>query len=364
MTVRRRIFISYRHVEPDQTVARAVGEALDAEHDVFADWKIVAGQRWGDVIDSELHTCDTLIAFTSKESADRDTVLAEVATAHDIRRNGRPAIIPVRLAFDGPLRYPLRAYLDFFQHLSWKNTEDTPKLIGQLKEALEPGAEGSRGRPSITAEQKKRQGLLRQIRLDYVEALLAQSLYSVAPLQLGFLSDSGSVERPINAIVSFPDQPAQALPPGTRITEIFDQSAGAMLLLGDPGTGKTTLLLELARDLLDRADADENQPIPVVANLSSWALPRKLKDWLVQDLNQRNHFRQRRRGSGSPTRRFCRCWTGWTKLLPIAGTPVRTLSMSFAASSGLFRSLYAAPRESIKSSARDCNCAPPLLFSL
>lgn len=56
-----------------------------------------------------------------------------------------------------------------------------------------------------------------------------------------------------------------------RILDVFDEVGGALLILGAPGTGKTTLLLELARDLLDRAEHDPTHPIPVVFPLSSWA---------------------------------------------------------------------------------------------
>src|SRR5207245_10854144 len=40
---------------------------------------------------------------------------------------------------------------------------------------------------------------------------------------------------------------AQALPSGTTIKEVFDQARGRLLILGEAGTCKTSLLLELAR---------------------------------------------------------------------------------------------------------------------
>jgi predicted NACHT family NTPase len=55
---------------------------------------------------------------------------------------------------------------------------------------------------------------------------------------------------------------------------VFDRLGGGLLILGAPGSGKTTALLELARHLLDKAEADEHQPIPVVFNLVSWAAHR------------------------------------------------------------------------------------------
>ncbi|HBE28467.1 MAG TPA: hypothetical protein DDW25_06195, partial [Ktedonobacter sp.] len=43
------------------------------------------------------------------------------------------------------------------------------------------------------------------------------------------------------------------------------------LLLGAPGTGKSTALCELAHELLLRAEQDPTHPLPVIVNLSSWA---------------------------------------------------------------------------------------------
>jgi multisubunit Na+/H+ antiporter MnhB subunit len=61
-----------------------------------------------------------------------------------------------------------------------------------------------------------------------------------------------------------------------------------LLILGAPGSGKTTALLELARHLLDRAETDPAQPMPVVFNLSSWAARRlPLDQWLIDELHSR-----------------------------------------------------------------------------
>ncbi len=55
--------------------------------------------------------------------------------------------------------------------------------------------------------------------------------------------------------------------------------------LGEPGAGKTTLLLELARTLLNRAENDDRERIPVVLTLSSWGRNRQpLATWLVDEL--------------------------------------------------------------------------------
>ncbi len=66
----------------------------------------------------------------------------------------------------------------------------------------------------------------------------------------------------------------------------YDEADGALLILGEPGSGKTTLLLELARDLLDRAEQDETHRMPVVFNLSSWAVKQQPSSMLRVDSRQ------------------------------------------------------------------------------
>src|SRR5689334_6018006 len=58
------------------------------------------------------------------------------------------------------------------------------------------------------------------------------------------------------------------LPPETSIIQIYDRVHGNLLILGEPGSGKTILLLDLLHELLMRARDDE-EPLPMVFQLSS-----------------------------------------------------------------------------------------------
>ena len=81
------------------------------------------------------------------------------------------------------------------------------------------------------------------------------------------------------------DQPDRVLPSGQKMADVFNEMRQALLILGEPGSGKTTMLLELARDLIDRANKDSTLPVPVVFNLSSWAEKQQpLVQWLAADL--------------------------------------------------------------------------------
>jgi hypothetical protein len=62
-----------------------------------------------------------------------------------------------------------------------------------------------------------------------------------------------------------------------------------LLILGAPGSGKTIALIELLQPLLEQAKADNNQPIPVLFNLSSYGSPpdgRDFRGWLVTTLER------------------------------------------------------------------------------
>ena len=77
-----------------------------------------------------------------------------------------------------------------------------------------------------------------------------------------------------------------ALPKNASIATIFADLQRELLILGAPGAGKTTLMLQLAQHLVGMAERDDTQPIPVVINLSSWAARRgTLEDWLTERLN-------------------------------------------------------------------------------
>jgi len=137
-TARARIFISYKRVEPDASVAREVFAALSQQHDVFIDQIMSVGVRWGERIEAELHQADFFIAFLSAESIHSEMVAAEVTTAYHLTKSqdGRPVILPVRLAYRESFPYPLSAYLDAINWAFWQGHDDTPRLVAELRQAI------------------------------------------------------------------------------------------------------------------------------------------------------------------------------------------------------------------------------------
>lgn len=63
--------------------------------------------------------------------------------------------------------------------------------------------------------------------------------------------------------------------------------------MGEPGVGKTTMLLKLAEELVNRAKSDSEHPIPVLFSLSSWKNDNQtIKDWLVDQLKDKYGVRK------------------------------------------------------------------------
>lgn len=134
--------------------------------------------------------------------------------------------------------------------------------------------------------QRNRQAMLQLVRTTWVEGVLEQSLHGAAMIELGMEERADAVERPWDTMVQMLEGPRHQLPCSTRIVDVFDEMNRSLLILGEPGAGKTTMLLELASDTIERAEGDVTEPIPVVFNLSSWAEKRlPIAEWLVEELN-------------------------------------------------------------------------------
>ena len=80
--------------------------------------------------------------------------------------------------------------------------------------------------------------------------------------------------------------------PDINIGDIFDKPelGRRLLILGAPGSGKTTMMLELAKNLLARSLNYSDQPIPVILNLASWRDPNsEIFDWIISEINLKYH---------------------------------------------------------------------------
>ncbi|NES46568.1 NACHT domain-containing protein, partial [Moorena sp. SIO2C4] len=77
------------------------------------------------------------------------------------------------------------------------------------------------------------------------------------------------------------------LPPKTSAMEVLERPDvnGRLLILGKPGSGKTTTLLRLAEDLVKQAEQNNAAPVPIIFELSAWKNDQQpIDQWLVAQL--------------------------------------------------------------------------------
>ncbi|GAA4602633.1 hypothetical protein GCM10023195_08290 [Actinoallomurus liliacearum] len=128
---------------------------------------------------------------------------------------------------------------------------------------------------------RERREILRKVRRTWISGFLDHAYEQ--RLDIGLIDDPGAAARPWNPLVQELGPAASRLPAGTRPVEVFSRFGGRFLILGEPGTGKTTLLLEIAKGLLE--EEGDDRPIPVVFHLGSWTRgTRSLGDWLRDEL--------------------------------------------------------------------------------
>ncbi len=141
-------------------------------------------------------------------------------------------------------------------------------------------------KPAIVIRDKNQQTLLNWIETE-VNSRLKQSLHNHISILLDKEEDPLSVRPFWEMELKTDTRKAEKLPSGTTIFSVYDREdiKGRLLILGEPGSGKTTTLLQLAKELLGRAQNDLNQPIPVLFNLSAWTDDKQsIHEWIIDSL--------------------------------------------------------------------------------
>ena len=164
------------------------------------------------------------------------------------------------------------------------------------------GSPFQRSQPSTDQLKDIRRQLLTIVKKE-VDRRLATSLHNLVKLDLYMEDQRQRVgnpklelvpednERSFQAVnrVLHPkgDRPPLDLKFTQKVIEVFDRPdiQGKLLILGDPGSGKTTELLQLAQDLVTRVEDDERQPVPVILELSSWN-EEPLDKWVAKQLDK------------------------------------------------------------------------------
>lgn len=174
------------------------------------------------------------------------------------------------------------------QEVHRSNIEDSNVNQNQLNVSVYTGQSQAATEHKLDRQEyRNRRALLDKVKQFWIKGVLERSLYNRAKIELGLEERFDA----LNIEYAYPETSRQPLPSGITVYEQFFQETSVgrtLLILGDPGAGKTTTLLELTQNLILEAENNSDSPIPVVFNLASWSNPKQtIFEWLVNELNSK-----------------------------------------------------------------------------
>lgn len=151
--------------------------------------------------------------------------------------------------------------------------------------------------PSVSTEiirPKNEQVLLKLVK-EEISSRLHQSLHNQIFLQLEKEIRPKSVKRLWDAEIKIGLKDSEPVSNNIQVVDLFNRNDinGKLLILGEPGSGKTTTVLKLANALINsKVESHPNYPIPVLFSLVSWKPRYSIMEWLISELNSKYGVRK------------------------------------------------------------------------
>ena len=130
--------------------------------------------------------------------------------------------------------------------------------------------------------------LLNKVKQFWIEGVLEKSLFQAAMIDLGVEFMNDAVDNPWGVTIESNGLESYQLQAGQSIADVFKNEGDSLLILGDPGAGKTTTLLNLTKILIQEFEEGERHALPVVFNLSTWNQnDQSIADWMTGELSHK-----------------------------------------------------------------------------
>jgi serine/threonine protein kinase len=172
-----------------------------------------------------------------------------------------------------------------------KDREARPRSAHDLLRAIDGDATpatAARRPTSASPDRKSELILLERVREFWIDGVLRQAV-SGEDLRIDLTRDErlGAVDRGFELAAPRLDEDESPIASDVSVASYFDRRGAALLILGEPGAGKTVTLLELARDLVERATVDASATLPVILSLATWRDAKQpIAKWVVDQLRE------------------------------------------------------------------------------
>ena len=244
--------------------------------------RLQPGTYWADDIDHALKTCRACLGIMTPQAISSRSVTNE----WDLAVIRGVLFIPLMFEYTEPhYKYIDIQYIDFRERT-------TNQAFEQLRMRLDAQY------PQSTAKQPSRDpyhGYLQQLyeRINkYLSAKLVTSLHDEEghpePINVTTKQTTDTVDvlfekhkdiDPLFVIGGIADYPQQEFDDFAKVFEYYE---GRVLLLGEPGSGKTITLLNYARDAIIRRYNDISAPLPILGIIPSWDVSNSsISEWLA-----------------------------------------------------------------------------------
>ena len=127
-----------RDILGERLLKRLEEELLKRHYDVFIDRHLHIGEEWAKEITFRIRGAEAVIPLLSVASVGSEMMEFEIEEADraGADQNGRPRLLPIRVAYEGPLPDSLAAILDHLQYTLWESEEDDERVVTELLSAL------------------------------------------------------------------------------------------------------------------------------------------------------------------------------------------------------------------------------------
>lgn len=170
----------------------------------------------------------------------------------------------------------------------------------------------------VTRDGEQRSRLLAKLDHVYTE-FLRQAVQDdrVVTMPLQWRRTPEKVHRRADVLLPLGRRADEPVAEGTTLLTLLDEAAGlngdGLLVLGEPGAGKSTALVWLAIGLLERAVDDATQPIPIYLPLRTWGAGGcRSRRGLCSSSASSTRYPPTSRSAGSGRASWCSCSTAST----------------------------------------------------
>lgn len=284
-----RIFISYKR--ENEAFAKTLRQRLiDGGYSVWMDiFDIPAGAHWPDEIQKGLEWCEVVLGVMTPLAMESRNVKNEWDWAIVYDRRFIPLMVETCTVH---MNYVSFNYIDFRKGHDFG--------FGMLDTALKSA-------PASTDPDQYRDYL--QALYERINAYLARAIIRLSddrneaePIRLESERSEGMVDAlfekrdevdPLFEI-GFGDAPEAAPTTFTDFNAAYEHFDGRLLLLGEPGAGKTITLLHFGRDAVVRRMQDSTQPLPILATIPTWNIvdAPPLIEWLAASFGAPSNVRE------------------------------------------------------------------------